>query len=192
MSIRLPMTISNHLCKKYELLPWHIEFIQYLMLPKALRPPRSYIEKKFNLTTNVYYYWLRNPKINSARKEFVKEYYKDDIPDVLLAMKDEAISGNPIAAKLFLEYVDDWNKDKNNDNDEEKLIIPRAEVKIIIQNLTNKFYGTEKQQLRGIEIEAEPELSGSALSPENEAGTLPVEVDEGSTHQDLPQGNRSE
>jgi hypothetical protein len=113
-----------------------------------------------------------------ARRDFVKQYYKDDIPDVLMAIKDEAISGNPVAAKLFLEYVDDFNKDSKNGVDETPPPIPKGEVKIIIQQLTQKFYGNKKSTVRNSKDETQYELRGSVIPDEEMADSLSGEVDD--------------
>lgn len=170
--------ISNSLSKKYDLLPWHIEFLNVLMLPKAFRPSRNEILGRFGISEGTYYYWLRHPKLNSARREFVKQYYKDDIPDVLMAMKDEAIAGNPVAAKLFLEYVDDFNKDeRTKDPNEVNPVLQKGEVRIIIQQLTNKFYGSEKPTVHLVADEAQHELRGSVVLDEVVEESVPIEVD---------------
>jgi len=126
------------------------------MLPKALRPSRDWLIGKFNINLSQYYYWLRHPNLNAARREYVKQFYSDDIPDVLMAMKDEALAGNVHAARLFLEYVDEWDKDpRSKDPDERELPIPASEVKVIIYNLQQKFYGKKIEQPEQIENEGE-------------------------------------
>lgn len=151
--------IEQNLAARYELEPWHIELLKYACKPKALRPNSHYIMGKLGISETVYYYWLRHPKFNDARRDFVKQYYKDDIPDVLNAMKDEAIAGNPQAAKLFLEYVDDFDKDPANFDPGGHSPIPIMEIKNIIINLQQKFYGrTTQQPSGGIEGEAKPIL----------------------------------
>jgi len=131
--------------KKYDLDETKIQFLQYTMLPKALRPHRQYICAKLGIPDYRYYIWLRDPQMNEARRELVKQYYKDDVPDILMAMKNEALAGNERAARLFLEYVEDFNKH------EERLspfqppeMIPVKEVNIIINNLEQKFYGNNQ------------------------------------------------
>lgn len=149
--------VEQNLVARYELEPWHLELLKYVCKPKALRPNRHFIMGKLGIGEGTYYYWLNHPKFNEARKEFVKQYYKDDVPDVLNAMKDEAIAGNPQAAKLFLEYVEDFDKDPRNFDPGGNSPIPIMEVKQIIINLQQKFYGrTTQQQSGGIEGEAKP------------------------------------
>lgn len=146
--------VKQNIANKYDLLDWQVGLLEYLMLPKALRPHRSFLMAKFGIAESTYYYCLRAPKFNQARREFTKQFYKDDIPDILMSMKDEAISGNERAARLFLEYVDDWNKDPRSIDPQAPQQINVAEAKQTIINLTQKFYGTPEAPK---EIEAEAE-----------------------------------
>lgn len=145
------------LCKKYDIPDWGVELLNYVMLPKALRPKSSYIIGKLGITDGMYYSWLRNKRFNLARREFIKQYYQDDIPDVIMAMKDEALAGNERAARLFLEYVDDWDKDPLNiDPDNPNNIKPINELKIVINQLQQKFYGSNNEEIKTIETTSEP------------------------------------
>jgi hypothetical protein len=149
-------TLGDKVLKEYGLLKWQVEFLKYLMLPKALRPHRSYIMAKLGITENVYYFWLRHPTINRARRELVKQYYQDDIPDILYSMKMEALAGNERAARLFLEYVDDFRSEDPSNPNIAPPKIPLKEVNIIINNLEQKFYGDRSKQSEPIEGECEP------------------------------------
>lgn len=152
-----PNQVARRLCQKYNLEEWHFRLLQYVMLPKAFRPNKKFILAKLGVTEASYFYWIRSPKFNKARRDFVKQYYQDDIPDVLMAMKNEAISGNERAARLFLEYVDDWNKDPRSvDPDEPINAIKTKEVKIIINQLQQKFYGNNNEVVKTIETTSEP------------------------------------
>lgn len=148
--------IKSRIGNKFDLLDWQLGLMEYLMLPKALRPHRNFLMAKFGIAESTYYYCLRSQKFNAARREFTKQFYKDDIPDVLMAMKDEAISGNPVAAKLFLEYVDDWNRDPRSIDPEAPTTINVNETKTIVYNLQQKFYGKAEAQIEAPKvIEAE-------------------------------------
>lgn len=136
--------IKSKIANKYDLQEWQVGLLEYLMLPKALRPHRNFLMAKFGIAESTYYYCLRNPKFNEARRDFTKQFYKDDIPDILMAMKDEAISGNERAARLFLEYIDDWNKDPRSIDPGAPQVVNIAEAKQTIINLTQKFYGTSE------------------------------------------------
>lgn len=169
-------TISKSLAKKYQLEEWHIELLNIVMLPKAFRPNKWQIMARLEITERVYYYWIRHPKFNDARREFVKQYFKDDIPDILMALKDEAIAGNPVAAKLFLEYVDDFNNEPGNKLLDQPPPIPKGEIKIIINQLTNKFYGNEKPTIRDVENETKLEVRGGVVLDERGLESLPIEM----------------
>jgi hypothetical protein len=134
--------VSKYLINRYNLNETQITFIKMIMVPKAFRRPKDYICGKLGLSHSIYYSWLRNPDINKARKELMIQYFKDDVADILYAMKNEALAGNERAARLFLEYVDDF--DKNEDPGRGPMPMPRAEVNITIEKLTQKFYGTNR------------------------------------------------
>lgn len=124
--------------------PRALQLLQYLMLPKAFRPSRQYICGKLGICDRYYYMLLRKPEINDARRQLVKQYYQDDIPDILLALKNESLAGNERAARLFLEYVDDFKKEDAKDNPfTPPDTLPKQEVNIIINNLEQKFYGNQ-------------------------------------------------
>lgn len=134
---------------KYNLEEWQVKLLEAFMLPKALRPSRDRLVAELGITQQQYYYWLRHPKLTKAKREMVKTYFLDYVPDVLMAMKNEAVSGNERAARLFLEYVDDF---KNNDpNVEPPLRLPKSEVNIIINKLEQKFYGKKPGQNKLVE-----------------------------------------
>lgn len=93
---------------------WQMEIAKIAMLPKALRPPRHLIMGKYNISEAQYYYWLSHPMVLRIKRIFTKRYFANDIPDIIQALRDEAISGNERAAKVFLEYVDEWNAENEN------------------------------------------------------------------------------
>ena len=136
--------VKLNVSKRFDLQEWQVSLLEYLMLPKALRPHREFLMAKFNISESTYYYCLRNPRFNQARREFTKQFYKEEIPDILNSMKDEAISGNERAARLFLEYVDDWKKDPRSVDPQAPQVVNVAEQKQTIINLTQKFYGSSE------------------------------------------------
>lgn len=139
--------------------PKEIQFLHYIILPKAFRPHREYICGKLGIDQNTYYSWLRQPRFNEARNELVKQYYKDDIPDILMALKNEALAGNERAARLFLEYVDDFNKEQEKYKPFERPeALPIQEINIIINNLEQKFYGDQSKPSGQPVIEAGSEV----------------------------------
>lgn len=98
--------------------------------------------------------WRTLPDIMAAVRELTQAMFADYVPDVIMAMKNEALAGNVHAARLFLEFVDDIHRDDpalNRPNWNKK------EVNIIINNLEQKFYGDHRpNEDRPIEGTAEP------------------------------------
>jgi len=93
---------------------FQIELAKLAMLPKALRPPRHQFMGKYNISECQYYYWFRHPIVLKIKRILTKRYFQDDIPDIIQALRDEAIAGNERAAKIFLEYVDEWHAEDEN------------------------------------------------------------------------------
>lgn len=132
--------IKQEVRERFDLNDKQFMLLQYAMLPKALRPHRKFIMGKIGISETQYYNWLRDPRLNEARRQYTKQFYQDDVPDILMAMKNEALAGNERAARLFLEYVADWDKRDTLDPAKQKPPIPINEVNIIIKQLEQKFY----------------------------------------------------
>lgn len=148
----------ENLIEKHGLEKWHLRLLTYTMLPKALRPSRQEICGELGISQDIYYYWLRDPRFNEARKQFIKQYYFDDLPDVLYALKNESISGNERAIRLFLEFIADFKKDDDRQSEfQPPQTLPQQEINIIINNLEQKFYGKSRTNST-IEVEPEPNV----------------------------------
>ena len=115
---------------------WHLELAKILMLPKAKRLPLNEILRKFNIKRQKYYYWHSHPDILRLKSVLTKRYFHDDIPDILQAMRDEAIAGNAKSAELFFKYVDDWDLEK--DRPVQVNILQIDEVKTMLNNFREK------------------------------------------------------
>ncbi len=116
---------------------WQIELAKISMLPKALRPSRFQTMGKYNISQDQYYNWLKHPAVLKLKRIMTKRYFQNDIPDILQALRDEALSGNERAARTFLEYVDDWHAEADNQPPMQN-IIKIDEVKIMLNEFRNK------------------------------------------------------
>ena len=108
------------------------------MMPKALRPPPPITMGELGITRAQYYYWLRHPMILQAKRILTRRYFQDDIPDILQAMRDEAIAGNPKAAEIFIKYVDEWEKDEDDNRAIRREILSKAEVGDLLKEFRDK------------------------------------------------------
>jgi hypothetical protein len=123
--------------KEYpDMADWQMELAKIAMFPKAMRPSRFEFMGRYNISEFQYYYWLRHPVVLRVKKILTKRYFHDDIPDILQAMRDEALSGNERAAKLFLEYVDEWKADEDNKPPVQVLNI--EQVNVMLNDFRNK------------------------------------------------------
>lgn len=133
----IPSGLFDKMKDDPEIQDWHYEFVKYLCLPRALRPSSHYIMGKFGITLSKYYYWLNHPKIIQIKNELSKYFFADYVPDVILAMRNEALSGNPKAAELFLEYTNAIEKEQqeteldNMEYEEIQLILKKIRKKRI-------------------------------------------------------------
>jgi len=117
---------------------WQVEMANIAMLPKALRPSPPITMGKLGITKMQYYYWLRHPMILKAKRLLTKRYFQDDIPDILQAMRDEALSGNPRAAEIFLEYVDEWKQDEEDSRAIKREVFSKVAVQEMLDEFRNK------------------------------------------------------
>lgn len=117
---------------------WQIKLAHILMLPKAMRPPKEKSAVALGLLNTVSYdNWARHPKILDIKKILTKRYFKDSIPDILLAMQNNALLGDVPAAKLFLQYVDDFDTDTQKQITNTINVTP-DELSSILNNLRDK------------------------------------------------------
>lgn len=113
---------------------WHLDFVKYLCLPRAMRPSPQWLQGKFNISKSGYHYWLNHPRIIEVKSVMTKLFFSDWVPDVLLAVRNEALNGNEKAAKLFLDYV----KETGVDEDQEETIVDYEEVQLILKRIRKK------------------------------------------------------
>lgn len=114
----------------------HIELAKIAMLPKALRPSRHKTRARLDISDSAYYYWMRHPAVLKVKRILTKRYFQDDIPDIVQALRDEAVSGNERAAKVFLEYVDEW--EKVDDNKPVVQVLNIEQVNILLDKFRQK------------------------------------------------------
>lgn len=145
-SIRNAKDLELKVFRKYNFTPEEKQFIYWTSLPKALRPSRKEIERRLGITKPYGYdvlMWHRDD-ISKARLEMTKRLFLDDVPDVMMAMRDEAVAGNVAAATLFIEYIVNWSAKvqlKEPDNKERDMAL--QEAKEVILALQKKVYGED-------------------------------------------------
>ena len=116
-----------------------LKLVEYLSLPKAHRPMplKAFAKQVLGVSEPTIHAWKKEPAVVLSVRKTIENRFADDIPDVLLALKNNALAGNPRAARLFLDYVD-----PGYDQD---IVLPRKEytkqeVDEIIKDLEKKFY----------------------------------------------------
>jgi len=114
-----------------------LKLVEYLSLPKSCRPMSlKAFAKQLGISEPTIHAWKKEQEVVLLVKKTIENKFADDIPDVLLALRDSAIAGNPKAAKLFLEYIDSPSKNMDLPRRE----ISKEEAKEEIEKLTKKFY----------------------------------------------------
>lgn len=106
------------------------------MKPKAYRKRRASIVAELGLTDRQYYFWRIHPDIIKLKTDLSRRWFADDIPDILEAMKREAIKGDTNAAKVFLEYVSEWRTE--DEKDKVPVVINKNTLNIYIKELRSK------------------------------------------------------
>jgi len=66
-----------------------------------------------------------------------REYFTNYIPDIINAMKDQALAGNVKAAEMFLQWVQEFHVENPNEKSptEEATV---EEVRMVIQKIKKK------------------------------------------------------
>ena len=130
----------NNKAAKLGLTPEQIIFAHDMALPRAHRRNQEELAIDLGVDRSTLSRWKKNRRVLILVKELMKRYFVDDLPDILNAMKVEAKAGNVQAAKLVIEYVEDYMKRENNINNvtQNNVYIGKDDVKAKITELKNK------------------------------------------------------
>lgn len=82
-----------------------IELANHFMLPKAYRESWSEVCGRLGISHTAYYNWRNHPTMQKYVKELRRRYFNDDVPDIMLALKHNALAGDTNACKIFLDEV---------------------------------------------------------------------------------------
>ncbi|MGI6374115.1 MAG: hypothetical protein ACOX0C_02155 [Patescibacteria group bacterium] len=115
-----------------------LKLVEYLALPKACRPMpiKRFAAEVLGVSEPTVHAWKKTAEVVLSVRKTIEQKFADDIPDVLLALRDNALAGNPRAAKIFLEYVESGVQDVDMPREE----LSRKEVEAEIDRLKKKFY----------------------------------------------------
>lgn len=115
-----------------------LKLVEYLTLPKACRPMplKQFAVEILGVSEPTVHAWKKTSEVASSVRKTIEQKFADDIPDVLLALRDNALAGNPRAAKIFLEYVESGVQDVDMPRGE----LSRKDVEAEIDRLKKKFY----------------------------------------------------
>ena len=95
----------EEIAKRYKLEYWQVELAKELAKPKAFRMSIVDLSKKLGVEYRKFEYWKTHPVITKIRMELTRLHFFNDIPDVIMAVKDNALRGDTRAAELFFEMV---------------------------------------------------------------------------------------
>jgi len=116
-----------------------LKLVEYLSLPKAHRSMslKAFARQILGISEPTIHAWKKEAAVVMSVKRTIENRFADDIPDVLLALKNNAIAGNPRAARLFLDYVaPGYNQEVAPPPKE----YTKQELDEIIRDLEKKFY----------------------------------------------------
>lgn len=85
-----------------------LKLVEYLALPKSCRPMslKVFAKQVLGVSEPTVHSWKKEQAVVLLVKKTIEKSFANDIPDVLYALRKSAITGDPKAARLFLEYVD--------------------------------------------------------------------------------------
>ncbi len=95
----------EEISKRYKLQYWQVEYAKNLAKPKALRQSTVDMAKQLGVPEKSLNYWKNHPVITKIRMELTRLHFFNDVPDVMMAVKDNALRGDTRAAQLFFEMV---------------------------------------------------------------------------------------
>lgn len=121
--------------------PEQIQAAHYFALPKAYRPTQLEIASELGVTQATIWAWQKNSRVQSLSRELMKRYFFNDLPDILEAMKVKALQGSESAARLVIEYIEDFMGTKNSTVNitQNNVYISKKDVELRIAQLRNKI-----------------------------------------------------
>lgn len=123
--------------------PSKLKLVEYLSIPKAFRPKTlKNFAKELGISEPTIHSWKNDPDIVDLTMNNVSKRFSDFVPDIVNALKDQAIAGSVPAIKLFLEYVTGaefkGRQKEIYDNQRYEEEVSEEEVKRILAKLKNK------------------------------------------------------
>lgn len=94
--------------------PEQIQAAHYFALPKAYRPNQKEMAEKLGVTPPTIWNWQHSDRVQTLTRYIMKRYFFNDLPDILEAMRVKAMQGSESAAKLVIEYIEDFMESKNS------------------------------------------------------------------------------
>jgi hypothetical protein len=115
-----------------------LKLIEYLALPKTCRPMslKRFAIEILRVSEPTVYAWKKAADVVLSVRKTIEQRFADDIPDVLLSLRDNALAGNPRAAKIFLDYVESGMQEVDLPREE----LSRKDIEAEIESLKKKFY----------------------------------------------------
>lgn len=115
-----------------------LKLIEYLALPKACRPMpiKRFAIEILGVSEPTVHAWKKTSEVALSVRKSIEQKFADDIPDVLLALRDNALAGNPRAAKIFLDYVESGMQEV----DFPREVLTRKDAEVEIEKLRKLHY----------------------------------------------------
>ncbi len=100
-------------------------FVRWIATPEVFRTPKT--QGQFSDLHKVGHdtlaRWKKDPNFWEDVKRFVMEWSKEKTPDVVAALYVKSVKGNPLAIKLWLQYIEGFSE-----KTEEKRILEAGET----------------------------------------------------------------
>jgi len=89
----------------------YYEFVRFIATPRPFRELKTQLEfqVEYNVSHGTLANWKKDPNFWEDVQRAIKEWAKEKTPDVIAAIYGRIVQkGDPMAAKLWLQYIQDW------------------------------------------------------------------------------------
>lgn len=166
--------------------PDQLKLAVYMAMPSKFRPSMKRIAEELGVGDVTLWNWRQDPEFEAVRRELVRSYFLEFVPDVIQKQHEKAVNeGDTAAARLFLEFVKEMEKiGVNGPVTNNYLIMPREEVESRIAELKRKtspsvidVVSEVAEQTRGATEEAEALTAEAMVSHDDDDEETDPEAD---------------
>jgi hypothetical protein len=119
-----------------ELSPGKAKLAQFIATPRGMRGTlKAFAQEELKITEQTLHNWKKDPEVLKLSNSLIRQNFVYDIPDIIEAMRREAIGGNPYAARIIIDFVEKAFPPAKTKTSEE---YSKSEVKKLLATLDAK------------------------------------------------------